>query len=160
MKKSNFGIAIAISMFIFAGCQKEAVQPEQVTDSFTETLRILNSGSSNDQARALDRPDSWADCYPFAGVVTRATFKPESDPFDELYVNNLGVGFMDGVALISESKPGDRDYNGGRWHMNLIKGDVDPQKYKDVCSVEDLDLADFMSMPNYFECPLLPRKKK
>jgi len=58
------------------------------------------------------RPQTWVDCELFDGVVTRATFKPESDPFDELYTG--GDGFKDGAPLISESKPGDQDYNGGR----------------------------------------------
>ena len=92
----------------------------------------------------------------FDGVVTPATFDPESDPFDELYAG--GNGFLDGKPLISESKPGDQDYNGGRWHQNVLKAGVDPDKYKYASSVEDLDLADFDSTSNYFECPLLPRR--
>jgi hypothetical protein len=65
---------------------------------------------------------------------------------------------MDGVPLISDSKPGDRDYNGGRWHMNVLKDGVSPSKYSNVCRVEDLDLNDFESTGNYFSCPLLPRR--
>jgi hypothetical protein len=102
------------------------------------------------------RPQTWVDCELFDGVVTPATFDPESDPFDELYAG--GNGFKNGVPLISESKPGDQDYNGGRWHQNVLKDDVDPHKYADACSVEDLDLDDFDSTDNYFECPLLPRR--
>ena len=100
------------------------------------------------------RPQTWVDCELFNGVVTPATFDPESDPFDELYTG--GNGFLDGVPLISESKPGDLDYNGGRWHENTLKDEVDPDKYADACSVEDLELDDFESTENYFECPLLP----
>ena len=102
------------------------------------------------------RPHSWVDCELFAGVVAPATFDPSSDPFDELYVG--GAGFKNGVPLISESKPGDADYNGGRWHKNVLKSSVDPNKYANACSVEDLDLSDFMSTGDYFECPLLPRR--
>ena len=86
--------------------------------------------------------------------VTPTTFSPESDPFDELYAG--GSGFKNGVPLISESKPGDGDFNGGRWHMNVLKDSVPADKYANACKVEDLDLNDFMSTPNYFECPLLP----
>jgi hypothetical protein len=64
----------------------------------------------------------------------------------------------DGIGLISESKPGDQDYNGGRWHLNVLKPTVSPNKYLTACSVEDLDLNDFESTQDYFECPLLPRK--
>lgn len=108
------------------------------------------------EARALPRPQTWVDGERFNGVVTPATFDPESDPFDELYAG--GNGFKDGVPLISESKPGDQDYNGGRWHQNVLKAGVDPDKYADAVSVDDLDLADFDSTDNYFECPLLPTR--
>ncbi len=104
----------------------------------------------------LPRPQAWVDCELFNGVVTPATFDPESDPFDELYAG--GSGFLDGAPLISEAKPGDQDYNGGRWHKNILKEEVDPDKYADACSVEDLDLNDFVSTEDYFECPLLPRR--
>lgn len=66
--------------------------------------------------------------------------------------------FYDGVPLISDSKPGDRDYNGGRWHLNVLKSGVSPTKYANACSEEDIDPADFDSMDVYFECPLRPRK--
>jgi hypothetical protein len=104
----------------------------------------------------LPRPQTWADCELFDGVVTRTDFKPESGNFDELYAG--GSGFKDGVPLISESKPGDQDYNGGRWHMNVLKAGVPASKYANACKVEDLDLNDFQSTDNYFECPLLPRR--
>jgi len=67
--------------------------------------------------QALPRPDTWVDGELFAGVVTPATFSPSSGNFDELYM--CPGGFKDGVSLISESKPGDQDYNGGRWHLNV-----------------------------------------
>ena len=62
--------------------------------------------------------------------------------------------------MISESGPGDTDYNGGRWHLNVLKGSVDPGKYSNACKLADLDMADFMSTDEYFECPLLPRRGK
>ena len=104
----------------------------------------------------LARPQSWVDCELFDGVVTPAHFNPTSNPFDELYAG--GNGFLEGVPLISESRPGDQDYNGGRWHMNVLKPWVDPDKYAYACSVEELDLDDFMPTNNYFECPLIPRR--
>lgn len=88
--------------------------------------------------------------------MTPATFDPESGNFDELYAG--GNGFKNGVPLISESKPGEQDYNGGRWHMNVLKSGVDPNNYMSADRVEDLILSDFQSTDNYFECPLLPRR--
>ena len=108
------------------------------------------------EAQARPRPQTWFDCELFDGVVTPATFVPGPDNFDELYTG--GAGFILGVPLISESRPGDQDYNGGRWHLNVLRPDVDPFKYGNACSVEDLDLGDFISTDQYFECPLLPRR--
>ena len=101
------------------------------------------------------RPQTWVDGELFNGVVTPATFSPESGNFDELYDCGALGGFKDGVPLISESKPGDADYNGGRWHLNLP---IDATACADVDNVEDLDLDLFTSTDTYFECPLLPRR--
>ena len=110
------------------------------------------------EANTLPRPQTWADGELFAGVVTPAKFKPSSGNFDELYAG--GNGFFDGVPLISESKPGDQDYNGGRWHLNVLKSTVDPDKYANANRVEVLDPDDFVSTDMYFECPLLPLRGK
>lgn len=120
-------------------------------------LLMTAAGLSSSQAQGpLGRPQIWADCELFGTVVTPATFDPADGPFDELYAG--GSGFKDGVPLISESKPGDQDYNGGRWHLNVLKAGVQPDKYANACRVEDLDLNDFDSTGDYFECPLLPRR--
>jgi hypothetical protein len=109
--------------------------------------------------RALPRPDTWVDGERFAGVVTNGTFDPANGKFDELYM--CPGGFRDGVPLISDAGPGDTDYNGGRWHLNVI---VDPDdcgpsgKYANADSDTQLDPADFVSTSTYFECPLLPRR--
>jgi hypothetical protein len=104
----------------------------------------------------LNRPTLWADCELFESVVTPAQFRPGAGNFDELFANPNG--YKDGITLISESKPGDMDFNGGRWHLNVLKAGVDPNKYSDACSFEDLDLEDFESTEMYFECPVLPRR--
>ena len=103
--------------------------------------------------QALPRPETWVDGERFAGVVTPATFDPANGKFDELYMCTDGTTFKDGVPLISDAGPGDRDYNGGRWHLN-VSMNCDPT----ADSVEDLDLGDFTSTSTFFECPLLPRR--
>lgn len=100
------------------------------------------------------QPVIWADCEMYDGIVTPATFEPNSDAFDELYVGS----FRDGLNLISDAAPGYGDYNGGRWHKNVLKGSVDPGKYANACSVDDLDLSDFESTNDYFSCPMRPRR--
>jgi hypothetical protein len=119
-------------------------------------LLALTTAQYVEANRALPRPQTWVDGELFNGVVTPATFDPESDPFDELYAG--GSGFKDGVPLISESAPGDQDYNGGRWHRNVLKLEVDADKYVNASSVAELDLNDFVSTADYFECPLLPTR--
>jgi hypothetical protein len=120
-------------------------------------LLMTAAGLSSNQAQGqVGRAQVWADCELFGTVVTPATFDPADGPFDELYAG--GSGFKDGVPLISDSKPGDQDYNGGRWHLNVLKDGVQPDKYATACRVEDLDLNDFESTGDYFECPLLPRR--
>ena len=137
-----------------AGC----AEGTDVTMPVVETQPSFAS-VTGEMNRARPRPQSWVDGELFAGVVTPATFNPESDPFDELYKCGDFGGFLDGVPLISESKPGDPDYNGGRWHLNLpIDETVCGAEYSGASRVEDLDLADFVSTDVYFECPLLPRR--
>ena len=142
--KSLIGFSGLITLLVLVGCESSNgvdVAEEQ------ESPTLLKVGRTN----------VWADCLHYASVVTPANFDPNSDPFDQLYAADF-TSFKDGIGLISESKPGDQDYNGGRWHLNVIKSTVDPDKYINACSVEDLDLNDFESTQNYFECPLLPRR--
>ena len=141
----RFLFALATTVFLVSGCDTNISAPE---DGFDIPGVSFSQGAPN------ARPQTWVDGELFDGVVTPATFNPASDPFDELYAG--GNGFKDGVPLISESKPGDQDYNGGRWEEYVQKGSVDCDKYNEASSVGDLDLADFEATGNYFECPLLP----
>jgi len=106
--------------------------------------------------QALPRPETWVDGERFGGVVTPATFDPANGNFDELYMCGAAGTFKDGVPLISDAGPGDTDYNGGRWHLNVLKAGRTCPSTAD--SDADLNLADFQSTGVYFECPLLPRR--
>lgn len=142
---SKFLLCLAVVM-VGVGCNS----PDSVVDPDanvkTEPPSLLKAGLGG---------QIWADCELFGTVGTPTSFKPSSGNFDELY---NGANFKGGVGAISESKPGDRDYNGGRWHVNALKKDVNPNKYNDVCNVDYLDKNDFESTETYFECPLLPRR--
>ncbi len=143
--------ALVLTAVLLNGCANEAVAPEDDLAALISFLR--GDGGPN------PRPTTWVDGELFAGVVTPATFDPASDPFDELYAVGPDKSFLDGAPLISESKPGDQDYNGGRWHLNVLRADVVPaDKYINATGVDDLTLSDFDPMPVYFECPLLPRR--
>jgi hypothetical protein len=145
---------LGLSLMAILGCtNEETILPQDSETLTVNETAIINDGSA---MKALDRPNILADCEIYASVVTKTSFKPEAGNFDELYKNPNG--FREGIPLISDSKPGDRDFNGGRWHVNTIKETVDPAKYMDACSAEDLDPNDFDSTDTYFECPVLPRK--
>ena len=108
------------------------------------------------EAGGRPRAEVWVDGELFGTVVTPAVFDPDHGPFDELYVCGDAGTFKDGVPLISEAKPGDQDYNGGRWHLNVLKDGRTCDGSAD--SVEDLNLDDFESSGMHFECPLLPTR--
>jgi hypothetical protein len=152
---------LGIASMAILGCANEEISLPEKTEAIgvnevSSAASASKISSAISSLKTLPRPTTWVDCELFAGVVTPATFKPEHGKFDELYAG--GNGFKDGSPLISESKPGDQDYNGGRWHMNVLKASVESGKYQNACSVEDLDLADFEPTDQYFECPLLPKR--
>jgi hypothetical protein len=144
LMKTKMISLFSIAALVFgSACQKEqTLAPATRNETINEERSAKTSGTL------------WSDCILFNVVVAPNSFKPGAGNFDELYSSNNN--FKNGVMSISESKPGDTDYNGGRWHVNMLKADVDPIKYSNACSVDDLDLNDFESTSTYFSCPLLP----
>ncbi len=126
----------------------------KVFTAFLMAVVLLVGITSIGFAAGNPRTQAWVDGEVYRSVVTPATFDPANGNFDELYTG--GNGFLDGIGLISDAAPGDTDYNGGRWHLNVLKEGVDPDKYANADSVDDLDMNDFESTDVYFECPLLP----
>ena len=160
-------LSLGVVLMTMAGCSAQLpTRPSGLEVGSGATLGTVGSGATlptgsvQTQGGPLPRPQTWVDGELFDGVVTPATFDPASDPFDELYTGGMRCpgAFSGDVPLISESKPGDQDYNGGRWHVNLIKVGVDCDTYENADEVEDLTLSDFESTADYFECPLLPRR--
>jgi hypothetical protein len=118
-------------------------------DNDTDAVAAETSGTF--QASRTSRDAAiWADCEAFSTLGTKTAFK--NGPFDALY---NGATFKDGLGAVSESKPGDKDYNGGRWHVYTLKAEVDTD-YSEVCSVADINPDDFEDTHTYFECPLRP----
>ena len=143
-------------LILIIGCTSQEEELNELNSQKGDIIILLKQASKKNNANSKrPQPPIWADCLSYTGIVVPATFKPESDPFDELYAMPNST-FKDGKPLISDSKPGDKDYNGGRWHLNVLKQDVDPSKYANACSQEDLDLYDFQSTEDYFGCPLRP----
>lgn len=149
----------ALSLFIFASCTTEEIHQE--SQFSLETLKVLAqldplAFNGKGGVTRMQPPIYGGDeCIIYSGIVAPAQFKPESDPFDELYM--IPGGFAFSVSLISDARPGDQNYNGGRWHVNVLKEGVTTD-YSMACKVEDLDLNDFMSAGAYFACPMRPIK--
>ena len=159
-------ISLVLTLFLVIGCapSDDVASELDVTNKslFTQLEEIA---SKNDGNSKKPQPPIYGDCVVYSGIVNPANFKPESDPFDELYAlgqdeNMNDLFFAGGIPLISESKPGDQDYNGGRWHLNVLTDPGNAGKYANICSVDDqyFDLADFTPMEVYFSCPMRPRK--
>lgn len=153
--KKVLSIMLFSALLLSIGCSNEEVNDVALEESNVGLIqRLLNVTTTTSKP---DQPPIWASCDLYSGIVTPANFKPTSHSFDELYVMPMAM-FYGGVPLISDSRPGDQDYNGGRWHLNVLKAGVDPAKYAEACQQEDLDPMDFDSTEAYFECPLRPRR--
>ena len=145
MKHVKVALSMCAMLFLSAGCQNEG-------DVNPATPSIEAELSKSDKARP--KTMVWSDGMLYESVVTPAVFDGDKGNYDRLYA----ATFYDGIGLISESKPGDQDYNGGRWDLHLLKDGVAPDKYNMATSDQDLNLDDFESVGTYFECPLLPRR--
>jgi hypothetical protein len=154
MKKS-LSIILFSTLLWITGCSVDDLNDAAIMEESNVSLIEQLSKPSADKGK-LPQPTIWADGIKYLGLVVPASFSPHSDSFDELYVLPGMAKFYDDVPLISDSKPGDRDYNGGRWHLNELKAGVDPVKYMMANKEDDLDPADFESTDKYFECPLRP----
>jgi hypothetical protein len=140
----------ALILGVTTGCQDEVVGVESSGDAaFTAT--------SSDVLAKVGFGMIWADEELFRTVGTPTSLPPDHGPFDKLYQAGDGNSFKDMVGAISESKPGDQDWNGGRWDVYVPKEGV-MTDYSNADSVEDLDLNDFESAGVYLECPLTPRR--
>ena len=115
----------------------------------------------------------WADGELF-GVTITPNDVPKKGPFDVIY--NFGNSGLDGQRGISETKPGDTDYNGGRWEVLPAtfteegKDVHDPDgdgtvnfELKSAEAVMDHVVLGHLTVGDpirYFVCPLHPQKNE
>ena len=144
MKHVKVALSMCAMLFLIAGCQQEG-------DVNPAAPSIKNELSKSEKARP--KTMVWSDGKLYESVVTPAVFDGDKGNYDRLYAGS----FYDGIGLISESKPGDQDYNGGRWDLYVLKKNV-MTDYSMATSDVDLQSEDFESASTYFECPLLPRR--
>jgi len=113
----------------------------------------------------------WADGELF-GVTLTPKDVPNKGPFDIIY--NFADSGLAGQRGISDSKPGDTDYNGGRWEVKLVtftdqgKSVHDPdgdgvvnfelKSAEDVITHAGLGHLTISEPVRYFVCPLHPQK--
>ncbi len=87
-------------------------------------------------------------------TVATPTDLPPAGHFDAIYV--LG----DGLAAVSESAPGDADYNGGRWEVHLVEWlTIDPVQFtnaEDLHAAADRGEIAIGGVVRRFVCPLIP----
>jgi len=116
----------------------------------------------------------WANDALFDTVITDTNFHlPPAHSTDTLY--NFAMSGLTGQRSVSESGPGDRDFNGGRWAVKLAvftdtgraihDPDGDGAVNFELTNVNDLyhhvtlGHLEIVDTGIYFECPLLPRKR-
>ncbi len=84
------------------------------------------------------------------GSVVAPNSLPAKGNFDELYVFPGPGGF----TIVSDAAPGDQNYNGGRWHVNMVMGAAEQFTNAEDVLASGLTIV---STETYFSCPLLPR---
>ncbi len=86
-------------------------------------------------------------------TVATPTDLPPGGHFDAIYV--LG----DGLAAVSESAPGDADYNGGRWEVHLVDWlTIEPMQFtnaEDILAAADRGEIAIGGVARRFVCPLI-----
>ena len=99
----------------------------------------------------------YVDGAPYRTVGTPTDFTDTGAPahtYDAIYA--LGGALLN----VAEAKPGDRDYNGGRWQVFGVTWHAAPYQLtsaEDVLAAEDRgDLAIADAPMASFECPVIP----
>lgn len=146
--KGTYLLIGAFALSVVTGCQDSLVDTESSPTQAEQSSAVLSKVQFGGVI--------WSDGELFRTLGSPAVFSGDSGPFDILFT---GASFKDGVGAISESKPGDADYNGGRWEVWALKEGV-MTDYSNATSVEDLNMDDFESADFYFECPLRPARGK
>jgi len=111
----------------------------------------------------------WGDGVLFDTVVTDTSFNsPPSHTVDVLY--NFSMSGLMGQRSVSEAVPGDPDYNGGRWWVQMVvfteqgleahdpDGDgfvnFELKSAEEVLAHEALGHLEILPTATYFVCPL------
>lgn len=116
----------------------------------------------------------WGHGQLYDTVITPATFiSPPEHSTDTIYSFDMS-GLM-GQRAVADAAPGDRDYNGGRWSVQMAvftdlgkevhdtddDGHVDAEltSADQVMMMVDFGHLEVFPANFYFECPMLPRRR-
>ena len=116
----------------------------------------------------------WGHGQLYDTVITPATFvSPPEHSTDAIYSFDMS-GLM-GQRAVADAAPGDRNYNGGRWSVQMAvftdlgkevhdtddDGHVDAEltSADQVMMMVDLGHLEVFPANFYFECPMLPRRR-
>ena len=145
-----------------------------LVNSIVVSVLILLFVSSVFAAQAIRVSGAlWANDELFDTILTDTSFYlPPAQSTDVLY--NFMMSGLGGQRSVSESAPGDRNFNGGRWSVKVVvfteagKAVHDPDRdgvvnfeltnADEVLTHHSLGHLDIMDTSIYFECPLLKMK--
>ncbi len=132
----------------------------RITALAAGAMLLLTVGAGAVSASGLGPPHVGffvdGDLYRTVGTPTdfSATGAPAGS-YDAIFV------FADGATPVAEAKPGDRDYNGGRWRVYSVTW-TDPMDAKQLTSAEEVTMYESMGKLTIsttdvaFECPVIP----
>ena len=115
----------------------------------------------------------WADDQLYDTVATPTSFVAPPEHSTDLIYSFMMSG-LDGQRSVADAAPGDPDFNGGRWNVQMVvftgdgldaldmddDGVIDFELTNDadVLAAESLGYLEISPANFYFECPLLPRR--
>jgi hypothetical protein len=134
-------------------------------------LVLVSAAYAGGASRVADA--IWADGELYDTVITPTTFiAPPERSTDIIY--SFMMSGLEGQRSVAESAPGDSDYNGGRWNVQMVVFTADGiaahdpdgdgivnfelTSAEDVVAHEQLGHLIINDANFYFECPLLPRR--
>lgn len=131
-------------------------------------LAIISTAAMAERATRVEDA-IWAHDVIYSTILTPTSFNlPPLHSTDTLY--NFMMSGLEGQRSISESAPGDRNYNGGRWSVKIVTFTDAGKKLHDPDrdGLVDFELTNaqqvldgypqyynIMDTQIYFECPLL-----
>lgn len=139
-----------------------------LTVAFTAIVMAVAGTAAAGGATVVDNA-IWADGELYGTVATPTSFNsPPLHSTDIIY--SFSMSGLTGQRSVSEAKPGDRDYNGGRWNVKMVvftalglsihdadgDGAVDFELVSDqqVLQHEMLGHLEIYDTGFYFVCPL------